>query len=39
MTAVRDHPAKASEAARTAASTSAAPESGTCSITSPVAGL
>src|SRR5260370_7427401 len=39
MTEARDHPTKAACAARTAASTSRAPDSGTCSITSPVAGL
>src|SRR3989442_11107902 len=39
MTAVRDHAAYALAAACTALSTSRAAESGTCSITSPVAGL
>src|SRR6266481_9578154 len=39
MRAVRDHPAYAAAAALTAASTSRSPESGTCSMISPVAGL
>src|SRR6516164_3692866 len=39
MSGVRDHFPNAAFAARTAASTSLAPDRGTCSITSPVAGL
>jgi hypothetical protein len=39
MTDVRDHDSYAEAAALTAASTSSLPESGTWSMTSPVAGL